>query len=90
MERRRRQFVTFVSSLVQHPLSLAAELTFIILANEPRLSAKDTAGRVDIDWLKSLPMVGDVNLFLKGDPSDEDFEAEVEIMIAGVSAYSHA
>ncbi|KAI6037674.1 GNAT domain-containing protein [Pisolithus marmoratus] len=30
----------------------------------------------------TFPMVGDVNLFLKGHPSDEDFEAEVEIMIA--------
>ena len=28
-------------------------------------------------------MVGDVNLFLKGLYGDEDFEAEVEIMIAG-------
>lgn len=28
-------------------------------------------------------MVGDVNLFLKGTPADEDFEVEVEIMIAG-------
>lgn len=47
-----------------------AELTFIILAN----------GEGDI---ASLPMVGDVNIFLKGDPDDEDFEAEVGIMIAG-------
>lgn len=30
-------------------------------------------------------MVGDVNLFLKGDLCDEDFEAEVEIMVAGAS-----
>jgi hypothetical protein len=28
-------------------------------------------------------MIGDVNLFLKGDPSDPEFEVEVEIMIAG-------
>lgn len=28
-------------------------------------------------------MIGDVNLFLKGLPDEEDFEAEVEIMIAG-------
>lgn len=34
-------------------------------------------------------MVGDVNLFLKGNPSDEDFEAEVEIMIAGESRNVH-
>lgn len=30
-----------------------------------------------------MPMIGDVNLFLKGEQSEEDFEAEVEIMIAG-------
>ncbi|KIJ66750.1 hypothetical protein HYDPIDRAFT_85456 [Hydnomerulius pinastri MD-312] len=45
------------------------KLTFIILAN----------GKGDIS---SLPMVGDVNLFLKGLPGDEDFEAEVGVMIA--------
>ena len=28
-------------------------------------------------------MVGDVNIFLKGTPGDQDFEAEAEIMIAG-------
>lgn len=28
-------------------------------------------------------MIGDVNLFLKGSPEEEDFEVEVEIMIAG-------
>ncbi|KAH0833126.1 hypothetical protein J3R83DRAFT_12123 [Lanmaoa asiatica] len=49
----------------------AIELTFIILAN----------GEGDI---ASLPMVGDVNIFLKGDPSDEEFEAEVGVMIAGM------
>jgi hypothetical protein len=32
----------------------------------------------------TLPMIGDVNLFLKGSSKDEDFEIEVEIMIAGV------
>ena len=31
----------------------------------------------------SLTMIGDVNLFLKGVPSDDDFEVEAEIMIAG-------
>lgn len=31
---------------------------------------------------EDLTMVGDVNLFLKGSPEDEDFEAEAEIMIA--------
>lgn len=28
-------------------------------------------------------MVGDVNLFLKGNPLEDDFEVEIEIMIAG-------
>ena len=31
-------------------------------------------------------MIGDVNLFMKGAPADEDFEAEAEIMIAGASS----
>ncbi|KAH7928219.1 hypothetical protein BV22DRAFT_1126666 [Leucogyrophana mollusca] len=46
------------------------KLTFIILA---RAADHDVS---------SLPMAGDVNLFLKGNPGDEDFEAEAEIMIA--------
>ncbi|KAH7884607.1 GNAT domain-containing protein [Phlebopus sp. FC_14] len=46
------------------------KLTFIILASE---------GEGDVP---ALPMAGDVNLFLKGSPDDEDFEAEAEIMIA--------
>lgn len=49
----------------------AAELTFIILAREN-----------DGD-LSANHMAGDINLFLKGQPEDDDFEAEVEIMIAG-------
>ena len=31
------------------------------------------------------PMIGDANLFLKGAPGEDEFEAEVEIMIAGAS-----
>ena len=31
-------------------------------------------------------MIGDVNLFFKGSPDDEDFEVEAEIMIAGMNA----
>ena len=30
-------------------------------------------------------MIGDVNLFLKGESTDPEFEVEVEIMIAGES-----
>ena len=42
----------------------------------------------DILWdkdnaVRSSTMIGDVNLFLKGVPSDDDFEVEAEIMIAG-------
>ena len=73
------------------------ELTFIILARTDYIDPKD---------ISQLPMVGDVNLFLKGtpphlrDPStlkvnqsiyededkveDDEFEAELEIMIAGM------
>ncbi|KZT68469.1 hypothetical protein DAEQUDRAFT_671297 [Daedalea quercina L-15889] len=63
------------------------KLTFIILANGPPAPlqpAPEAAPKSepDVHWLRKLPMVGDVNLFLKGDPSDEDFEAEVEIMVA--------
>ncbi len=72
---------------------LPTELTFIILArtdvttdirncDEWSPSDESMPSREEID---SFPMIGDVNLFLKGMPSDEDFEAEVEIMIAGES-----
>ncbi|OBZ79628.1 N-acetyltransferase 9 [Grifola frondosa] len=53
-------------------------LTFIILA----APASGPALAWTPDLLRDLPMIGDVNLFLKGSPLDEDFEAEVEIMIA--------
>lgn len=56
---------------MDHVIDHVAELTFIILAN----------GEGDI---ASLPMIGDVNVFLKGDTSDEDFKAEVGVMIAGM------
>ncbi|TFY60381.1 hypothetical protein EVJ58_g5179 [Rhodofomes roseus] len=62
------------------------KLTFIILAREPSTSQSSSTSEpnsaTDASWLTDLPMIGDVNLFLKGDPTDEDFEAEVEIMIA--------
>ncbi|KAI0770939.1 acyl-CoA N-acyltransferase [Trametes elegans] len=32
--------------------------------------------------LRDLPMIGDANLFLKGTPDEDEFECEVEIMIA--------
>ncbi|KAJ8589845.1 hypothetical protein M405DRAFT_933225 [Rhizopogon salebrosus TDB-379] len=46
------------------------KLTFIILARE------------NDEDLSANRMVGDINLFLKGQPEDDEFEAEVEIMIA--------
>jgi tubulin N-terminal N-acetyltransferase len=33
--------------------------------------------------ISTFPMVGDVNLFLKGSPEEGDDEAEAEVMIAG-------
>lgn len=72
-------------------------MTFIILApNHPPATAEDDDARLNLTGLsdprlESMPMIGDVNLFLKGGRRDnredgdveDDFEAEVEIMIAG-------
>ncbi|KAI0314546.1 acyl-CoA N-acyltransferase [Amylostereum chailletii] len=54
------------------------KLTFIVLAR----TADDTDVPLSNADIRALPMVGDVNLFFKGSPSDEDFEVEVEVMIA--------
>jgi len=53
-----------------------SELTFIILA-------RTLGGKLATSEIQALPMVGDVNIFLKGTPGDQEFEAEAEIMIAG-------
>ena len=53
-------------------------MTFIILA-------RTSDGDLVTSDIPTLPMIGDVNIFLKGAPEDEDFEAEAEIMIAGES-----
>ncbi|KAI0757791.1 acyl-CoA N-acyltransferase [Daedaleopsis nitida] len=57
------------------------KLTFILLSGEsfhPRDAATLTP-----ELLAGQPMIGDVNLFLRGSPDDEEgFEVEVEIMIA--------
>jgi hypothetical protein len=60
---------------------LPSELTFIIHARDPASHLP-----LSQEALLGLPMVGDVNLFLKGSLHDEDFEVEVEIMIAGSSS----
>ncbi|VDC03221.1 unnamed protein product [Peniophora sp. CBMAI 1063] len=53
------------------------KLTFIILARLP-----PDEGELSDAALRALPMVGDVNLFFKGKEGDEEFEVEVEVMIA--------
>jgi hypothetical protein len=58
-----------------------SELTFIIHARDPASYLP-----LSQEALLGLPMVGDVNFFLKGSLHDEDFEVEVEIMIAGSSS----
>ncbi|KAI0353208.1 acyl-CoA N-acyltransferase [Trametes cingulata] len=58
------------------------KLTFILLSGTSFDAAAEGDAKVTPDRLKDLPMIGDVNLFLKGTPEDEDFEVEVEIMIA--------
>ncbi|TFY79103.1 hypothetical protein EWM64_g4903 [Hericium alpestre] len=57
------------------------KLTFIVLAR-PTDTALDNSPTPAL--LRALPMIGDVNLFFKGRPGDdaEDFEAELEVMIA--------
>jgi hypothetical protein len=77
------------------------KLTFIILARQPDDQLPDKMGLAALPTpvlpedprFKTLSMIGDVNLFLKGPrpgpslsaaPDDEiDFEVEIEIMIAG-------
>ncbi|KAI0762239.1 GNAT domain-containing protein [Fomes fomentarius] len=56
------------------------KLTFILLSGES-LRTQD-GDSVSPELLAGQPMIGDVNIFLKGLPDQEDFEAEVEIMIA--------
>ena len=67
---------TFADGDPQNPTHHNAELTFIILA-------RTSDGELATNEIPTLPMVGDVNIFLNGTPSDPDFEVEAEIMIAG-------
>jgi hypothetical protein len=55
---------------------IRSELTFIILA-------RTTDGELANGDILTLPMIGDVNIFLNGTAGDVGFESEVEIMIAG-------
>ncbi|KAI0668745.1 acyl-CoA N-acyltransferase [Trametes maxima] len=56
------------------------KLTFIVLSG----TSSDVQERTKLtpETLSALPMIGDVNLFYKGSPGEEDFEVEAEIMIA--------
>lgn len=60
------------------------ELTFIVCA---RGSGDNPSTEVTGS---DLTMIGDVNLFLKGEKLDPDYEVEVEIMIAGESRQASA
>ena len=60
-------------------LSRFKELTFIVLVRA------SSGGELATSDIPTLPMIGDVNIFLNGNPGDEDFEAEAEVMIVGES-----
>ncbi|EMD41316.1 hypothetical protein CERSUDRAFT_89886 [Gelatoporia subvermispora B] len=72
------QSLLFYEAIIRTPTRHSTELTFIVLSRDgTTLSDQPT-----LDDLGVLPMIGDVNLFFKGSPSDEDFEVEAEVMIA--------
>jgi len=71
-----------LSSIVANYGPLISEVTFIVLTRLPR----DESSLSDNE-LKALPMVGDFNLFFKGRLDDEEFEVEVEVMIAGLTLF---
>ncbi|KAL5534863.1 hypothetical protein ACEPAG_1328 [Sanghuangporus baumii] len=62
----------------------ADKLTFIILSRgEPKAEeSNDLAKVVSESIYDTSRMIGDVNLFFKGSPSDDDYKVEAEIMIA--------
>jgi hypothetical protein len=75
------------------------KLTFIVLARPAGLAPRPVF-EPDAPDVRACPMIGDVNLFLKGIPphmreigtdeeGDDNFEAEVEVMIAGEHHHSH-
>ena len=57
------------------------ELTFIVLARP--LEPLSSDAELTNEDIKALPMIGDVNLFLKNSREDPEFEVECEVMIAG-------
>ena len=57
------------------------ELTFIVLARP--LEPPPPDAELTNEDIKALPMIGDVNLFLKNPREDPEFEVECEVMIAG-------
>ena len=63
-------------ALVVLSLTATPELTFIVTVKEDGWSTETPC--------EATKMIGDVNLFFKGLPSDEEHEVEVEIMIAGM------
>lgn len=71
-------------------ISFLPELTFIVLYRDESPPSDETqiVGEVRILTASERDesrMIGDVNLFFKGSATDEDFEVEAEVMIAGVS-----
>ncbi|KAL5495892.1 hypothetical protein ACEPAI_1356 [Sanghuangporus weigelae] len=60
------------------------KLTFIVLSRgEPRPERSNNLAKVVRESIYNTSrMIGDVNLFFKGSPSDDDYEVEAEIMIA--------
>ena len=63
----------------------SSELTFIILVRSSAHSSFNARSNpASPSEINSYQMIGDVNLFLKGSLDDENLEAEVEIMIAGM------
>ena len=71
-------------------LARSPELTFIVLARPLERGIPDNDDGPELQLtdgdIRTLPLIGDVNLFFKHQPDDPEFEIECEVMIAG--AYS--
>lgn len=71
-------------------ISFLPELTFIVLYRDELPPSDETqivgeARILTASERDDSRIIGDVNLFFKGSTTDEDFEVEAEVMIAGVS-----